>query len=137
MEEEECIICLENIDRTLGNYRIELCDRCKYIIHISCWEKYIKYRGNSFCIVCNKILNDGPIPYPIQNNRIVDNNNIIGNNNNIIGNNNNIIGDNNNRIGDNNNQMVAFSIYRKRDILIAICWMCLFIGIIFIIINVL
>ena len=137
MEEEECIICIENIDRTLGNYRIELCDRCKYIIHISCWEKYIKYRGNSFCIVCNKILNDGPIPYSINNNIIGDNNNRIDDNNNIIGDNNNIIGDNNNRIGDNNNQMVAFSIYRKKDILIAICLSCLFIGIIFIIINVL
>ena len=70
MEEEECIICLEIIDRTLGNYRIDLCDRCKYIIHIFCWEKYINYRGNSYCIVCNKILNDGHIPYHINNNRI-------------------------------------------------------------------
>ena len=133
MEEEECIICLENIDRTLGNYRIDLCDRCKYIIHIFCWEKYINYRGNSYCIVCNKILNDGPIPIhiPINNNRIGDNNNRIGDNNNRIGDN------NNHRIVDNNNQMVAFSIYRKKDILITICLMCLFIGIIFIIINVL
>jgi hypothetical protein len=131
MEEEECIICLENIDRTLGNYRIDLCDRCKYIIHIDCWEKYIKYRGNSYCIVCNKILNDD---------RIVNNNNgrIVNNNNGRIGESDQRIVNNNGRIVDNNNgQMVAFSIYRKKDLLITICLMFLFIGIIFIIIKVL
>jgi hypothetical protein len=58
MEEEECIICLETIDREIGDYRIELCDKCKYIIHIKCWEDYIKYRGNSYCVVCNKLLHD-------------------------------------------------------------------------------
>jgi hypothetical protein len=81
MEEEECIICLEIIDKKLGDYRIELCDKCKYIIHITCWENYIKYRGNSYCVVCNKIINDGNMNQPTQYDEYVDNNIIVVNNN--------------------------------------------------------
>ncbi len=61
MEQEECIICLEFIHRESGNYRIELCDKCKFIIHIHCWEEYCKYRGNSYCVVCNKLLDDDKV----------------------------------------------------------------------------
>lgn len=78
MEEEECIICLEIIDKNIGDYRIELCDKCKYIIHISCWENYIKFRGNSYCVVCNKVINDGNIIHQVEvepiHNNIVENN---------------------------------------------------------------
>ena len=64
MEKEECIICLEPIERQTNNYRIDLCNRCKYIIHIECWEKYIEYRGNAYCVICNSLLdNEVPISY--------------------------------------------------------------------------
>ena len=78
MEEEECIICLEIIDKNIGDYRIELCDKCKYIIHITCWENYIKYRGNSYCVVCNKIINDGNIIENVQ--EVLSNNVVVVNN---------------------------------------------------------
>jgi hypothetical protein len=78
MEEEECIICLEIIDKNIGDYRIELCDKCKYIIHINCWENYIKYRGNSYCVVCNKIINDGNIIDNVQ--EVLSNNVVVVNN---------------------------------------------------------
>ena len=68
MEQEECIICLEFIYRETGNYRIELCDKCKYIIHIHCWEDYCKYRGNSYCVVCNKLLDDDKV---LSNNNLI------------------------------------------------------------------
>jgi len=84
MEEEECIICLEIINKDIGDYRVELCDKCKYIIHIRCWENYIHFRGNSYCVVCNKMVNDGYSNQSIENkhiNNIIVNNNIENNNN--------------------------------------------------------
>ena len=64
MEKEECLICLETIDRQIGNYRVDVCNRCRYSIHIDCWEKYIEYRGKSQCLLCNSLLdNDLPIVY--------------------------------------------------------------------------
>jgi len=80
MEEEECIICLEIIDKNIGDYRIELCDQCKYNIHISCWENYIKFRGNSYCVVCNKVINDGNIIHTVEVEPINNNINIVDNN---------------------------------------------------------
>ena len=56
MEKEDCVICLEIIDKQSDNYRIDLCDRCKYIIHTDCWEKYIEYRGSSQCLICNSFI---------------------------------------------------------------------------------
>jgi len=64
MEKEECIICLETIDIQTGNYRVDICNKCKYIIHIDCWEKYVEYRGKSQCLICNSLLdNELPISY--------------------------------------------------------------------------
>lgn len=83
MEEEECIICIENIDRQLGDYRIELCDKCKYIIHIKCWEEYIKYRGNSYCVLCNKVVNDDNIFHTVNTINPVHNIIVVNNNRNL------------------------------------------------------
>jgi hypothetical protein len=64
MEKEDCLICLEIIDRQTGNYRVDVCNRCKYIIHIDCWEKFIEYQGKSKCLICNSLVdNETPISY--------------------------------------------------------------------------
>jgi hypothetical protein len=64
MEKEECIICLETIDTQTGNYIVDVCNRCKYILHTDCWEKYVEYLGKSKCLICNSILdNELPISY--------------------------------------------------------------------------
>ena len=52
--EEECIICLETIDRTTNNFRTDICENCNYIVHLDCYEKYIVHNNKEICVVCNK-----------------------------------------------------------------------------------
>jgi hypothetical protein len=63
MEEHiECIICYEEIDKNIGDYISDICDTCKYYVHISCHEKYIssKYqfshinKYDTYCLICRK-----------------------------------------------------------------------------------
>lgn len=51
--EEECIICLETINKETYNYRTDICPNCNYIVHIDCYEKYIEHCGKQLCVVCN------------------------------------------------------------------------------------
>ena len=64
MEEHiDCIICYEEIDKDIGDYISDICDTCKYYVHISCHENYIlsKYqfshinKYDTFCLICRKL----------------------------------------------------------------------------------
>ena len=51
MEEHiDCIICYEEIDKDIGDYISDICDTCKYYVHISCHENYIlsKYHNHKY-----------------------------------------------------------------------------------------
>jgi|688.fasta_scaffold1008971_2 hypothetical protein len=58
----ECIICYDEIDKTLGDYILDICDKCKYVVHISCYEKYIAINNRNnktdifanICLMCHK-----------------------------------------------------------------------------------
>lgn len=70
--EEECIICLEIINRNTNNFRINICQTCAYIVHLECYERYVMHFGKELCVVCNReIQNNTPII--IQNNNSIFN----------------------------------------------------------------
>ena len=57
----ECIICYDEIDKNKGDFILDICDTCKYTVHISCYEKYliINRRTNktdiydNICLMCH------------------------------------------------------------------------------------
>ena len=57
----ECIICYDVIDKNIGDYLLDICNTCKYSVHIKCYEEYIAFNKNKnridvceLCLVCNK-----------------------------------------------------------------------------------
>ena len=63
MEEDlECIICYDQIDKNVGDYILDICDTCKYAVHITCYEKYILINNSlnktdinaNICLMCHK-----------------------------------------------------------------------------------
>ena len=78
-----CIICYEEIDIDIGDYISDICDTCKYYVHISCHENYIssKYqfshinKYDTYCLICRKL----NLKYSgnIHNNTDRDENNMI------------------------------------------------------------
>jgi hypothetical protein len=58
----ECIICYDEIDKNVGDYILDICDKCKYVVHISCYEKYIAINNRNnktdifanICLMCHK-----------------------------------------------------------------------------------
>jgi hypothetical protein len=76
----ECIICYGEIDKNSGDFILDICDTCKYIVHISCYEEYLKINNKlnntnitDKCLMCNK--------YNNNYNNILINNNVIHINN--------------------------------------------------------
>ena len=61
----ECIICYDEIDKNVGDFILDICDTCKYIVHISCYEEYLKINNrlnntdiNDKCLMCHKYNNN-------------------------------------------------------------------------------
>ena len=58
----ECIICYDEIDKDLGDFILDICDKCKYVVHISCYEKFISINSQvnntnilaNICLMCHK-----------------------------------------------------------------------------------
>jgi len=58
----ECIICYDEIDKNIGDYICDICDTCKYHVHIACHEKYIIFNNrlhntnkyDTYCLMCRK-----------------------------------------------------------------------------------
>lgn len=91
MEENlECIICYDEIDKKLGDYISDICDKCKYSVHITCYEQYILVNNrinktdinSNICLMCHKsnIVYNTPLldqriihNVPVQTNKICNN----------------------------------------------------------------
>ena len=51
---EECVICLEECDLDISNFRIDDCEcKCKYLIHFECLAEYLESSENK-CLYCGK-----------------------------------------------------------------------------------
>jgi hypothetical protein len=80
----ECIICYDEIDKNLADFILDICDTCKYVVHISCYEEYLKINNrlnntdiNDKCLICHKYNNN----YNNNYNNIIINNHVIEVNN--------------------------------------------------------
>jgi len=57
----ECIICYDVIDKNIGDYLSDICNTCKYGVHITCYEEYITFNKKinniniyDKCLMCHK-----------------------------------------------------------------------------------
>jgi hypothetical protein len=67
INEDKCIICLENTNNSINIFRKDNSDcKCNYNIHNNCYNDYISHHGNK-CMLCKKYFNNNEIQE--ENNR--------------------------------------------------------------------